>query len=185
MDLYESIQWKALKLIINPENEEFMNHVFRFYSKTFHTPLHIVRDLPLEDVLLAYYEELYVNMSEEEREETIHLLLLTPEERILENIVKKDEEFLDNLNKSIEESETIEQARGKIKNKNKKSIKQLAEKIQKIKEKANSLEGGSSGMTSKKKAPIKELPNINMNFNNNLNNKTKYNSLDPLNNPKK
>jgi hypothetical protein len=59
----------------------WLRHIFRWYSKTFSTPLHVVESLPLDHVLTAYYEERYESMNEQELEEAKALLLETPEER--------------------------------------------------------------------------------------------------------
>jgi len=65
----------------NRDPEAWQRHVFRWYSQTFHTPLHQVVDLDLEDVLTAYFEHRYEEMDEGEREREIQDLLETPEER--------------------------------------------------------------------------------------------------------
>lgn len=81
MDFIKSIQIKALKAISDPNIEDFLRAVFRSYSIKFHTPLHEVPDLPIEDVLLAYYEETFECMQEEERSHIMSEILQTDEER--------------------------------------------------------------------------------------------------------
>ena len=62
----------------------------RWYSKTFSTPLATVEDLPVEDVLAVYYEEIYEEMDEEARaQERAHLLLSEEEE--MEAMSEEDE----------------------------------------------------------------------------------------------
>jgi hypothetical protein len=55
--------------------------VVRWYSRTFHTPVAAVEQIPLEDVLLAYYECGYEDMDPDEREKARVRLLESEEER--------------------------------------------------------------------------------------------------------
>jgi hypothetical protein len=60
-----------------------MRQIFRWYSTTYHTPLHLVEDLPLEDVLCHYYEaNICERLEEKERlKEFIERSLENPEQR--------------------------------------------------------------------------------------------------------
>lgn len=54
----------------------------RWYSKTFHTPLHVVEwDVPLDDILQAWFESEYEGLSEDGRVDEARRLTETPEER--------------------------------------------------------------------------------------------------------
>jgi hypothetical protein len=64
MDIYEAVKINALHSVIKPDEEYYMRFIFRWYSKTFHTPLHLVPDLPVIDVLTSYYEDMYEKMEE-------------------------------------------------------------------------------------------------------------------------
>lgn len=77
MDLIGPIQAIALrnalalhreKSELHPDEEYFIRRVCRWYSKTFSTPLHEVQGLPWNDVLLAFFEELYEQRQVEELE---------------------------------------------------------------------------------------------------------------------
>jgi hypothetical protein len=58
----------ALANVVDPTSEYLFRHVCRWYSKTFHTPLHVViTEIPLSEVFLAYFEEGYEMMDEDER----------------------------------------------------------------------------------------------------------------------
>jgi primosomal protein N' len=57
----------ALANVVDPTNEYYYRYICRWYSKTFHTPLHEVFTLPFQDVILAYFEEGYESMEEEDR----------------------------------------------------------------------------------------------------------------------
>jgi hypothetical protein len=56
MDLFEAIEISALKSVLKPDDEYFLRRIFRWYSEKFHTALHEVEDLPLDDVLTTYFE---------------------------------------------------------------------------------------------------------------------------------
>lgn len=43
----------------------------RWYSKTFHTPLPQVFDMPRDELIIAFWEEKFDAMSEDEKEQTI------------------------------------------------------------------------------------------------------------------
>lgn len=50
----------ALKNVISEDTEHFIEKCYRYYSKTYHTPLHTVRETLHEyQVVLVYLEDLY------------------------------------------------------------------------------------------------------------------------------
>lgn len=112
MDLYEAIQQQAMLAVVHPDDDAWLRHAFRYYSKTFATPLHLVQQLPTEDVLRAFFEDVFEQMDEEAREERIEWLLMTPEERRDQKdgeveLGARDDTFFDNLNREVAEGETI------------------------------------------------------------------------------
>lgn len=54
--VYESLQFEAITAILTNDIEYFERKVRRWYSKTFHTPLHEVYGLPWDFILKNYYE---------------------------------------------------------------------------------------------------------------------------------
>lgn len=66
---------------MEPDSEAHFRAICRWYSITFHTPLHLVEELPEDDVLVAYYEKTYEDMEDQEREDLLKALLETPEEK--------------------------------------------------------------------------------------------------------
>jgi len=86
MDLLASIQFQALRDVYlygkgkESDPEYTLRKMFRWYSKTFHTPLHIVETLPFTDVLQAWWEEKYEEMTPEDLEHEREEILRTPEE---------------------------------------------------------------------------------------------------------
>lgn len=192
MDLFESIQIQAMQGIIDPNDDAWLRKIFRLYSKTFATPLHIVRCLPIEDVLMAFFEDIFENMSDEDRDERIDWLLMSPEERAETSDIKisqKDDQFLSNLNSEVTSGEMI----GLPKEQKKRviptsvdngpvSTQKLAELIKKTNHKAKS---AGTQIPSPKKKIEKELPEIKMSFDNSNLNNSSWDNLDPLAPPRK
>jgi hypothetical protein len=88
MDFVHAIQLAALRDVLNQRQRNpvsdpdfFQRHVMRWYSKTFFTPLDQVEQLPLVDILRAFFEERYENMKEEDLEQERADLLKTDEDR--------------------------------------------------------------------------------------------------------
>lgn len=57
--MHEVLAWRDGK----PSHQFWLRHVFRWYSKTFNTPLHEVEDLPIDEVMRHYYEDHYVQLA--------------------------------------------------------------------------------------------------------------------------
>lgn len=83
MDLIKALQLKALRNVMcdSSERDYHLRFIFRWYSKTFFTPLHEVHALPVVDVLTAYFEERFENLNEEELNQEKTRLTETNEER--------------------------------------------------------------------------------------------------------
>lgn len=83
MDILEAVKARALLTVVKPEtdNEYFARYVRRWYSRTFHTPLHDVEKLPMLDLFEHYYEVTFEEMEYEERMNAIGNLLMTEEEK--------------------------------------------------------------------------------------------------------
>lgn len=63
-NIYEYLQTEAISGTLNRSDLAFFRKVCRWYSKTFHTPLHTVMECKVvqwDEILLSYYEE---NMSD-------------------------------------------------------------------------------------------------------------------------
>ena len=81
MYYFEALLVSALRGAVKPTAEDYLKKVFRWNSKTFATPLHQVGDLPLDDVLGAYFEEQFADMGQEELEAEIRLVTEDADER--------------------------------------------------------------------------------------------------------
>jgi len=57
-----------------------LREVFRWYSTTFHTPLHVVETLPLDDIFTHYWEAHYLELDEKELEAARSDVLADPDE---------------------------------------------------------------------------------------------------------
>lgn len=115
MDLFKALQLVCIKSVTQPDGEYKLRRILRWYSKTFYTPLHIVETLPLENILIAYFESIYEEMEEEERQEHIQLLLETDEQRKarLENEEKERLSAQDFLEFSQKQQKEKEEAHAK------------------------------------------------------------------------
>lgn len=91
MNHYDALKLLALRAVMNPDGEASFRSICRWYSTTFHTPLHLVDDLPEDDVLLAYFESTYEDMEEDKREEVLQGLLETDEDRKKKALTKDAE----------------------------------------------------------------------------------------------
>lgn len=91
MDRYRALRLRAMQAVEHPDSDDQLRSIFRWYSRTFHTPLHLVEELPVDDVLSAYYEESYEGMNDEERKRETAELLETPEQKKI-RLRQKDEE---------------------------------------------------------------------------------------------
>lgn len=65
MHVFEAVRVIALRNVVKENNPDyFMRRVYRWYSKTFHTPLHVVDELPPEFILQHYWEEHFEDMED-------------------------------------------------------------------------------------------------------------------------
>ena len=89
MDRLRAIQIIALKEVLSDkQSQDFqLRSIFRWYSKTFHTPLHIVEELPEFDILQAYFEDQYEQLNQSDQGQT-HI------QKLIEDLSKTEEEVL-------------------------------------------------------------------------------------------
>lgn len=151
ISLSKALRILALKSVLDPDVDYYYRKIFRWYSKEFHTPLHIVDDLPLEDVLQAYYESRYEDVNNDDDStklmDELQELTETEKERLrreMEGDSKKvaDDDYLSKVIK--------EEMEKKLKHEPSKGLD------------LNEKEGSRPLIT--REAP-KELPDIRLNFN--------------------
>jgi hypothetical protein len=78
---YEALRLLALKARVKPDLTDLHRFVARWYSKEFHTPLHVVFTLPIDDLWRAYFEEQFAEMEQIDIEQEVAIALETPEQR--------------------------------------------------------------------------------------------------------
>ncbi len=101
MALADDLQVLAFREVLAETNEYRLRFLYRWYSKTFATPLHRVSSIPLTDVLEAFWEERYEKMEPEELETERGRLLETDAER-LARLIKEDRDKVE-LESFVEE----------------------------------------------------------------------------------
>jgi len=107
----DAIKTKALRAVVKPDMAASLRKVFRWYSEKFATPLHMVERLPLEDILTAYFEDMYSNMEEPLLEQELAEMALTPAERAA--LAEQEDDAADDFEAQI--LRQIEEAEGKLK----------------------------------------------------------------------
>jgi primosomal protein N' len=118
----EQLKQIALANVASPTSEYYYRMICRWYSKTFHTPLHVVFTLPIQDIFLAYFEEGYEMMDEEKKfEEMIRVIdpdFDAKEEEAIQEFISMIEEQEENKRRAKEEKEKIKKLaqEGKLEN---------------------------------------------------------------------
>lgn len=102
----DAIRLAALRSVFVKDDEYELRRIYRWYSKTFATPLHEVPDLDLVHVLRTYWETIYENLPIDKRWEERCELLKTEEQRNAE-IAQEELEEIDRFQfaKEIEQEE--------------------------------------------------------------------------------
>jgi hypothetical protein len=89
----DGIRIRALAGVMDPDEEYTLRDIYRWYSREFATKLHEVEGLPLEYVLLNWFEVQYQELDEDEQIALARELVETPEERAArEEADKKSED---------------------------------------------------------------------------------------------
>jgi hypothetical protein len=77
----DGIRIRALAGVMDPDEEYALRDIFRWYSREFSTKLHEVEGLPLEFILLNWFEVQFQELDEDEQLALSRELVETPEER--------------------------------------------------------------------------------------------------------
>lgn len=100
MDYLEAVQLAAFNLVAKTRRREpiedpdyIYRKIFRWYSKTFNTPLDKVYDLPVHDIITAYWEERYEGLDDNELEDERLELIKTDADRERDELIKNAEEI--------------------------------------------------------------------------------------------
>jgi hypothetical protein len=95
MEYFDAVRALALLSVIKEDRDYRLRTILRWYSKTFFTPLHIVEELPVEDVLRHYYETKYEELENEDLRVEIAEILETEEQKRA-RLRQEDEEKAEN-----------------------------------------------------------------------------------------
>jgi pterin-4a-carbinolamine dehydratase len=151
MDEVAAIQAIALKAVINEEPAFLFRRVLRWYSTTFHTPLHVAEDLPLDYVLGHFFEY------------SIDLMSAQARNKLADEISGKSDKDSDDAFLA----KTKEQAKAERQKAKKK--KEKAEKIVKEAEGKDFLDAAAVEQVIRQAAAkLGDLPDLSMKFDPNL-----------------
>ena len=89
---YRLIRLRALHSVLFPDEDYVVRKAIRWYSKTFHTPLAVVEEMPLGDIFEAFYEEHYEAMAPQDRDAEKEDLLLSDEDRYQKILAEEADE---------------------------------------------------------------------------------------------
>lgn len=81
LSLLAAVQADSLHAVLEEDADWEVRQVLRWYSRTFHTPLHEVEELAPEDVFRAWFETRYEQMDRSELIDHARLIIETPKER--------------------------------------------------------------------------------------------------------
>lgn len=106
MNRFLAARLNALCAILHPEwdPEYELRAIYRWYSRTFHTPLHQVAELPLDEVLQNYYEARFEELEAiepDEKDPDQRSFLVRERDKLAEN----DEERAERLRAEAEDEE--------------------------------------------------------------------------------
>lgn len=109
MDFVQAIRLKAMAAVISadPGWDARFRHIARFLSKEFSIPLTEVYDLPLDFVLLHYYEARFESMEEEDLYREARVLIKTPEELDYEEQLERESED-EFYNQAVEKAKSLQ-----------------------------------------------------------------------------
>jgi hypothetical protein len=108
VDELHAIALDAMRAVMNGDEEYQTRRILRWYSREFHTPLHVVEDLPLEDVYRQFFESNFEGLSEQKRLKRAAELTETDEERAAraveeQHVEEENDDFMAALAKHTKE----------------------------------------------------------------------------------
>ena len=81
MNPYEAIKLLALRSVLKPDPDYFVRKICRWFSTTYHTPISQVYDMPIEEVLQAYFEAKYDAMDPDDLQAELATTVETEDQR--------------------------------------------------------------------------------------------------------
>lgn len=116
MDVYSAIRISAFRAVQEEDREYALRKMMRWYSKTFHTPLPQVEEIPLEDIAQAYFEERYAEMDDRQLEQELAELKKTPEE-VYQQMLKEEADEAEMFQMARMVAEEAKRSRAAVKQK--------------------------------------------------------------------
>lgn len=109
MDFVQALRLKAMAAVVSdyPGWDDRFRHIARFLSKEFSLSLTEVYDLPLDFVLLHYYEARYESMEEEDLFREARVLIKTREELDYEEQLERESED-EFYNQAVEKAKSLQ-----------------------------------------------------------------------------
>ena len=174
MDTLEAIQLEALRAVMEEDAEYLVRRILRWYSSTYHTPLHTVEDLPLEYVLQQFFEVNIEGMTKAQRKKLALELAETKEEKLAREKAESglsDEAFLRRIKRKEKKAAAKRKAREQEQRKRMEEEGEMdflsPERVRKQVAKALS---NSTPVVKPVVKPVEPLPDISMSFDPNLDN---------------
>lgn len=169
MDVVEAIQFLALKAVIAEDGDFLMRRIARWYSVTFHTPLHLVEELPNEYILTHFFEYSFDKMEKRQRNKILRQLTETAQE-------KKEREEQEKKEKGISDEEYLAKVQKEMARKAKKRKEKAQKAVSDMKKDSERDALSPSAVAAVIRdalpgvptPPIDQLPNIEMSFDSNL-----------------
>lgn len=98
----QAICLDSLLAVIEAGDEYQTRRILRWYSREFHTPLHVAEELPLEDILRAFFECQFETLTPKKQLERAAELTETAEETATKEALARaaeaeDDDFMDAL----------------------------------------------------------------------------------------
>lgn len=108
-DLFLKIQAEAMASTVEPTPDSVYRKICRFYSKEFHTPLHLVHELPFRTVLLNLLEDRYQSQDQDDEKFIVQV------QKIIDPSFEEEmEEDLQDWIEQIEEEERQKRQSSKV-----------------------------------------------------------------------
>jgi primosomal protein N' len=117
MDVLESVRVQALLDVMEGDFPYHYRRICRWYSKTFHTPLVEVDDLPMDYVLQAFFEDRFEDMSKSDRRKLALEMTETEAEkkkRLAKEKASSDDAFAKRIAKKARKDEAEAAAKKKL-----------------------------------------------------------------------
>lgn len=107
-DYILSLERIAMSRVVSDSFEDSMRRIRRWYCRHFYTPLSIVEEMTDEELLVEYFEYLFEEMGEDDRQNKLKELCLTQEDKAAKKVAEDDfdKKLLEEMRKDLEKFES-------------------------------------------------------------------------------